>query len=73
LVPLVDRRVREFYGAGGKPNRFLLEQLHADYCSNLPELKKWCDGRLLPGGREMTPLRALDIVVWMEQEKRSHS
>lgn len=69
LVPLIDRRVRKFYGAMRSSNQQLLERLHLDYCANLNELKKWAQGRYLANGHQMTPLRALDIVIWMEDEK----
>lgn len=69
LVPLIDRRVRSFYGAMKSSDQQLLERLHSDYRTNLSELQKWAQGRQLANGHEMTALRALDIVIWMEDEK----
>jgi len=69
LVPLIDRRVRKFYGATKSSNQQLLERLHSDYLTNLSELEKWAQGRQLANGHAMTALRALDIVIWMEDEK----
>jgi len=69
LVPLIDKRVAEFYGSKQSSPRQLLERLHSDYCTHLNDLKTWVKGRCLPDGREMTPLRALDIVIWMEGER----
>lgn len=69
LIPLIDRRVRSFYGAMRSSDQELLERLHSDYCTNLSELKTLAEGRRLANGHEMTPLRALDIVIWMEVEK----
>lgn len=69
LIPLIDRRVRSFYGAMKSSDQQLLERMHSDYRTNLNDLKEWAQGKCLANGREMTPLRALDIVIWMEDEK----
>ena len=73
LVPLIDKRIRKFYSAERLTDRDLLVRIHSDFCANIKMLETWCDGRYLPDGRKMTPLRALDIVVWMEGEKATHS
>lgn len=67
LVPLVDSRVREFYGVDSTAD--LMARIHADVSQHGSDLRSWAEPYQLPTGQPMSPLRALDIVIWMSFEK----
>ena len=63
LVPVIDSKVKSFYRTEDALE--LIGLIHADAVANFDLLAKWSSRHRLPGGRQMTALRALDIVIWM--------
>ena len=67
LVPIVDSRVRSFYGAEGKDYVSLFERIHGDINMHQAALDRWREPYFVDG-RPMSRLRTLDIVIWMDSE-----
>lgn len=67
LVPLIDSRVHGFYGT--RTTGELIERIHGDLTTHAALLGKWRDPYTLRNGTKMSPLRALDIVIWMRNEQ----
>lgn len=63
-VPLVDSRVRGFYGVRVGQEKDLRARLWADVRKNLPWLQPLARGCFTPDGRELTVLRLADILIW---------
>jgi len=72
LVPIVDRRVRAFYGTGSSYMP-LFEAVRADLAAHRDLVRGWADQYHVPDGRPMSLLRALDIVIWMGGERQPGS
>lgn len=68
LIPLIDSRVHTFYGT--RTNGELVERIHGDLTTHADLLDKWRAPYTLRNDTKMTPLRALDIVIWMRNERR---
>lgn len=70
IVPLVDRRIRMFYGTrkGADIDLFLLIHQDVNSCSDL--LDVWRKPFQLSRDRTMSRLRALDIAIWMQWESQ---
>lgn len=71
LVPINDSLVRQFYNVERGGYQTLFETLHYDLAENTALLDKLRAGYTTADGREMSRLRALDIMVWMHV--RTHS
>ena len=70
IVPLVDRRIRMFYGTRKSADLDLFLLIHQDMKSFSGLLDDWRKPFRLPGDRPMSRLRALDIAIWMQWETR---
>lgn len=64
LVPVNDSVVRAFYAVRQGTPVTLYERLLADLAGHRPWLTQLTDGRRTPDGRELSLLRAVDIVIW---------
>lgn len=65
LVPLVDSRVRAFYGSPDDEYPLAFASIHSDLIASMDFLR---DVAVAAGVPELHPLRALDIIVWMQDE-----
>lgn len=63
-VPLVDSRVRAFYGVRVGQEKDLRARLWADVRKNLAWLQPIARRCSTPDGRELTVLRLTDILIW---------
>lgn len=62
IVPLIDSRVRAFYGARRPAN--IRRALYDDLQDNRSWMADLADGRKTPDGRPLTLLRLADILIW---------
>jgi hypothetical protein len=71
LVPINDTLVRAFYGAKNS-YASLFKAIRADVTNEETQalLDKCREGRRTTDGRDMSRLRALDIIVWMHMKDR---
>lgn len=71
LVPINDSKVREFFGV---PHDYpkLFATIHAEVsdADTMALLNELAAPHITPGGRTMSPLRALDIIAWMDVQSR---
>jgi hypothetical protein len=65
LVPINDRLVRRFYGVSNNRPWSLWPRLQTDINKHRDLIDDLRAGRSTPGGRPMTRVRCVDIVVWM--------
>jgi hypothetical protein len=63
IVPVIDSRVRAFYGA--RQPAPLRRALHEDIRQNRGWLAEHAQGRRTPDGRPVSLLRIADILIWM--------
>jgi hypothetical protein len=68
LVPLVDRRIRGFFGRRKHEDDQLFQDIQDFVESNKSQIDDWRRPYSLPNGQPMTRLRALDIAIWMQSE-----
>ena len=64
IVPLVDSRVREFYGVGSNRNAELRLRLWNDIRENNDWLVSLARKYRTPDGRPLSVLRLVDIIIW---------
>jgi hypothetical protein len=64
LVPIFDRRVAAVYGVKPRTPWRLWEPLRDDLIANSSWLTLLAAAHQTPDGRQLTALRALDIVLW---------
>lgn len=64
VVPIVDSRIRAFYGLPSGKEHKLRHALWEDIRKNLDWLGDTCDGLTTPDGRPLSILRAADILIW---------
>ena len=67
LVPINDSKLRSFYGIKKHSYFELFLAIHRDVVQNRDYLNELRGKYVLPNGVVMSRLRALDIVVWMNQ------
>ena len=65
LIPINDRLVRRFYGVRESRKWSLWSRLQTDINRHRDLIDDLRAGRSTPGGRQMTRVRCVDIVVWM--------
>jgi hypothetical protein len=70
IVPLVDRRIRMFYGTRKSADLDLFLLIHQDMNTHSELLDNWRKPFRLPNDQSMSRLRALDIAIWMQWETR---
>lgn len=64
IVPIVDSRVREFYGVRSYQGAELRLRLWRDVGANLHWLRPLAEEYRTPDGRDLTVLRLVDIIIW---------
>jgi hypothetical protein len=64
IVPVNDSVVRRFYGVSQSAPRRLYERLLDELVTHRSWLADLAGGRTTPDGREISLLRAVDIVIW---------
>lgn len=66
LIPIMDSRVRAFFGCdqGTRSSVDTMLAIRANLDAHAGLVTSWCDV-VEPGGLGLRPLRALDIAVWM--------
>lgn len=64
-VPIIDSRVRKFYGVRKNQDRELYRRLWADIRANQSWLTELGKKYLTPDGRALSVLRVADILIWM--------
>ncbi len=68
LVPLVDRRIRAFFGRRKNEDGKLLHDIQDFIKTHEVKLDEWRKPYSLPNGQPMSRLRVLDIAIWMQSE-----
>ncbi len=69
LVPLVDRRIRAFFGRRKNEDDQLFQDIQHFVKTHEVKLDEWREPYSLPNGQPMTRLRVLDIAIWMQSER----
>lgn len=69
LVPLVDRRIRAFFGRRKHDDDQLFQDIHDFVNNHKNKLDEWRKPHSLPDGKPMSRLRVLDIAIWMQLER----
>ncbi len=69
LVPIVDSRLRSFYGVSGMGYAALFDRIHEDLRRSGQLIDELRSDYRLENGNPMSALRALDIVAWMAEKK----
>jgi len=69
LVPLVDRRVRAFFGRRKHEDDRLFQDIHDFVNTHKDQLDEWRKPYSLQNGKAMSRLRVLDIAIWMQPER----
>ena len=67
FVPIFDSKVAAFYGVSAVKPWDLWPLLQADLLDNRDHLTDLAAGITTADGRPLTPLRALDIIIWEHQ------
>lgn len=68
LVPLVDRRIRAFFGRRKNEDDNLFQDIQNFVKTHVDQLDEWRKHYSLPNGQPMSRLRVLDIAIWMQSE-----
>lgn len=68
LVPLVDRRIRAFFGRRKNEDDQLFQDIQHFVKTYEVKLDEWREPYSLPNGQAMSRLRVLDIAIWMQSE-----
>lgn len=68
LVPLVDRRIRAFFGRRKNEDDNLFQDIQNFVKTHVDQLDEWRKPYSLPNGQPMSRLRVLDIAIWMQSE-----
>lgn len=68
LVPLVDRRIRAFFGRRKNEDDQLFHDIQRFVRTHEVKLDEWRKPYSLPNGQPMSRLRVLDIAIWMQSE-----
>lgn len=66
IVPIIDSRVRSFYGVKNNQDRKLYHQLWSDIRENEGWLAELGRDHRTADGRELSLLRVADILIWMQ-------
>ena len=69
LVPLVDRRVRAFFGRRKYEDDRLFQDIQDFVNTYKDRLDEWRKPYSLQNGKQMSRLRVLDIAIWMQPER----
>jgi len=69
LVPLVDRRVRAFFGRRKHEDDRLFQDIQDFVNTYKDQLDEWRKPYSLQNGKLMSRLRVLDIAIWMQPER----
>lgn len=65
IVPIIDSRVRSFYGVKKSQDQMLYHQLWSDLRENKGWLTELGQDYSTPDKRELSLLRVADIIIWM--------
>ena len=68
LVPLVDSRIRAFFGRRKNEDDQLFHDIQDFVKTHEVKLDEWREPYSLPNGQPMSRLRVLDIAIWMQSE-----
>jgi hypothetical protein len=68
LVPLVDRRIRSFFGRRKHEDDQLFQNIQDFVNANSELLDEWRKPYSSPNGQPMSRLRVMDIAIWMQSE-----
>jgi len=68
LVPLVDRRIRAFFGRRKLEDDQLFQDIQQFVVAHGNQLDEWRKPYSLSNGQPMSRLRVLDIAIWMQWE-----
>jgi hypothetical protein len=68
-VPIIDSRVRAFYGVRAGQEAELRERLWRDVRENLAWLTPLAESTSTPDGRTMSVLRLADILIWASEPR----
>lgn len=69
LVPLVDSRIRSFFGRRKNEDDHLFQDIQHFVKTYEAKLDEWRKPYSLPNGQPMSRLRVLDIAIWMQSER----
>jgi hypothetical protein len=69
LVPLVDSRIRAFFGRRKHEDDKLFQDIQRFVKTHESHLDEWRKPNSLPNGQPMSRLRVLDIAIWMQSER----
>jgi len=69
LVPLVDCRVRAFFGRRKYEDDRLFQDIQDFVNTYKDQLDEWRKPYSLQNGKQMSRLRVLDIAIWMQPER----
>lgn len=69
LVPLIDRRVRVFFGRRKHEDNQLFQDIQDVVNTYKDRLDEWRKPYSLQSGKLMSRLRVLDIAIWMQPER----